>query len=380
VFEHYRELRSLAPVFRSDSYHASVATSYEAVSAAFRHPTAVVGPFAAESFKAGAEGPWYDMCCRMMLFLDPAEHLRIRQLVSRMFTRRAVERLRPVSQEVVDRLLDQVTDRHEMELISDFAYELPIAVVSGLCGFSPEDVGIVLTFAHDFAARWNPNDTSEATIRGGDDSARGLTRYFEDALASRRQSPGDDMLTALVEGEPGEFQEEELIANAVLLFMAGHETTANLIANGLYALLQHPDQLDLLRRDPELLKGAVEELLRFDPPLHVSWRVFPDGAEIAGQWIPPNERLMLLLASANHDPSYFSEPDRLDIVRSPSEHTHLSFAWGPYYCLGASLARVQTQVAIWSLLTRFPDLHLVEQPRWNPTLFGRGPVALKLAW
>jgi cytochrome P450 len=380
VFERYRELRDLAPVFRSAAYGAWVATSYDAVSEAFRHPTGIVGPFAAESFKAGAEGPWYDLCCRMMLFLEPDAHLQIRHLVNRMFTRRAVERLRPISQEVVDRLLDQLGDRREMELIHDFAYELPIAVISGLCGFSKQDVGTVLMFAHDFAARWNPNDTSEATIRGGDEAAIGLVRYFGEALASRRQTPGDDMLSALAEGDPGEFREDDLIANAVLLFMAGHETTANLIANGLYALLQQPDQLALLRREPDLSKNAVEELLRYDPPLHVTWRVFPDGADIAGTWIPPNDRLMLLLACANHDPAYFAQPDRLDIRRPTSDHTHLSFAWGAYYCLGASLARIQTQVAITSLLARFPNLSLVEEPAWNPTLFGRGPVELRLAW
>jgi cytochrome P450 len=378
LYQHYGALRTQAPLFWSPSHDSWVASTYAVVSEVFRHPDGVLDEHAAAAFRAGADGPWYDMWCRMMLFLDPAGHVRIRRLVNRMFTKRAVERLRPVSQDVVDRLLGRLGDRREMEVIGDFAYELPIAVIAGLCDLPEGDVPTLLHLAHDFAKRANPAGITEDSVHRGDAAAVTLGEYFQEKLASH-ESGGDDMLSALAAGgREAEVAEPDLIANAVLLFMAGHETTANLIGNAVAALLEHPDQLALVRDQPDVIAGAVEEFLRFDPPLHGDFRTFPRGAEIGGTAVLPGDRVMLLLASANHDPERWDEPDRLDVRRDASEHW--SFGWGAYYCLGAALARVQSQVAIQTLVQRFPGLRLVEAPVWHPTLFGRGPVELKVRW
>jgi cytochrome P450 len=345
-----------------------------------RHPGAISDARTGEAFRAGADGPWYEVWRRMMLFLDPVGHDRARHLVNRMFTPRAVERLRPVSQDVVDRLLGRLGDRREMEVIADFAYELPIAVISGLCALPEADVPHLLSLAHDFAARSDVSDLSEETIRRGDEAALALGRYFHDALEHRRRHPGDDLLSAVadIDETADGLSEDDLIANAVLLFLAGHETTANLIGNGLAALLQRPDQLETLRASPELMKDAVEEFLRFDPTIHANFRVFNEETTVAGTRIPANERVMLLVAAANHDPDRYANPDELDITRDATGH--LSFGFGTYYCLGAALARVQLQLAFGGLLSRFPRLRLVEDPTWDPTLFGRGPVELRVAW
>ena len=378
LFAGYERLRRRAPLFWSAAQGAWVASTFAAVHEVFHHPDAVLDQHAAEAFRAGAEGPWYDMWCRMMLFLDPADHARIRRLVSRTFTKRAVERLRPVSQEVVDRLLGRLGDRREMDVIDEFAYELPIAVIAGLSGLPEADVPKLLELAHDFAARANPSDRSADTIRCGDTAASALGDYFREQLA-RRRGDGDDMLSPLgAAARESEVAEADLIANAVLLFMAGHGTTANLIANAVTALLEQPDQLALLRREPERIAGAVEEFLRFDPPLHGDLRSFPGGATIAAETLEPGDRVLVLLAAANHDPARWPDPDRLDITRDAGEH--ISFGWGAYYCLGAALARVQAQVAIGTLVERFPGLRLVSPPVWHPTLFGRGPVALPVRW
>jgi cytochrome P450 len=378
LFAAYARLRERAPLFWSASHNAWVASSFAVVHEAFHHPEAVLDQHAADAFRAGADGPWYDMWRRMMLFLDPADHARIRRLVVRMFTRRAVEQLRPVSRQVVDRLLSQLGDRREMNLIGEFAYELPIAVIAGLCGLPASDVPALVGLSRDFAARTNPSAQNADTVRRGDATARALTEYFHDQLA-RRTGEDDDMLSPLAAAlRDAEFDEADLIANAALLFMAGHETTANLIANAIAALLAHPDQLALLRREPERIDKAVEEFLRFNPPLHGDFRSFPGGAVIGGQTLAPGERVMLLLAAANHDPAHWADPDRLDITRDARDH--VSFGWGAYYCLGASLARVQAQVAIGAVVERCADLQWVSPPAWNPTLFGRGPAALSVRW
>jgi cytochrome P450 len=318
-----------------------------------------------------------------MLDRDPPDHTRLRGLVSKAFTPRVVERLRPHIQEIVDGLLARVEGKGGMDLIEEFAYPIPVMVICELLGVPVEDQERFKTWSLDLARGLDsimlPVD-SEVALRSGI-ARQGLTEYFRDLIAKRRAVPRNDLLSALIAAEEAgdKLTENELLASSILLLVAGHETTVNLIGNGTLALLRHPDQLRRLRENPGLIGSAIEELLRYDGPVQRTARMPSTEVTIGGRTIKSDEMVMPFIGAADRDPAQFPDPDRLDIARA--DNRHVAFGMGIHFCLGAPLARVEGQIAINTLVQRLPKLALAtEQPEHRQSLTLRGLKALSVSF
>ncbi len=325
-----------------------------------------------------------DRGTRSMLDLDPPDHHRLRRLVAKTFTPRMVEELRPRVIELVDTILDEAAVRGGIDVITDFAFPLPFAVISEMLGIP------------DHGQRDQLRDWSGAIVKTFDpiisveevaaaiDSGDSMFEYLTDVIAWKRANPADDLLSALIaaEDDGDRLTEEELISTAMLLFIAGHETTVNLIGNGVLALLRNPGELARLQERPEIIDNAVDELLRFDAPVQFSRRITIDDYEIAGQGsetrvIPAGTFVMLCLGSGNHDPAVFGPTsETLDLTRENARDL-LSFGGGFHHCLGNALARMEGQEAIGRFVARVPGLELIdEQQQWNGRFVLRGLATL----
>jgi cytochrome P450 len=313
-----------------------------------------------------------------MLFLDPPEHTRLRGIVSKTFTRRAVESLAPRVEELVGELCDAAAERGEVDLVDDFAYPLPIAVMCELLAIPDDDVAGFRRWSRDLAGVVDiPTDLS--VIARGAKAGEWFIDYFHDLIPKRRTNPGDDLLSALIaaEDEGGRLSHDELLATCVQLVFAGHETTQNLISNGMRALLEQREQFDVLRRDPSLARPAIEELLRFDGPAQMSARWTKTDVELDGKTLKPGELILVFLGAGNRDPEQFADPDAVDITRP--DNKHLGFGGGIHFCLGGPLARLEARIAIAELVRRFPHMQMLEQPVYRPTLALRGLASLRLS-
>jgi len=315
---------------------------------------------------------------RPFLFMDPPDHTRLRRLVSKAFTPRVVERLRPRVEAIVGELLDGVAERGEMDVIANLAYPLPVTVISEMLGVPPEDHERFKQWSSELAHSLDPQMTPNPELMQRQQAAADAFRdYFRGLLAERRAEPRDDLLSALVQAdEAGDtLTEEELLTTCILLLIAGHETTVNLIGNGLLALLRWPDEQRRLRDDPSLARSAVEELLRYDPPVQMTVRTALDDIAVGGHTIEKGVQAVVLLGSASRDPAEFAEPDRLDITRA--ENRHIAFGLGIHFCLGAPLARVEGEIALREVLSRFAGLELAaERPVYKPNIVLRGLESL----
>ncbi|MGP4018088.1 cytochrome P450 family protein [Saccharopolyspora sp. 5N708] len=285
-----------------------------------------------------------------MLNMDPPDHTRLRKLVVKAFTARRVESMRPRVEQISEELLDEMVGKSEVDLLDAFAFPLPIRVICEL-------LGVDETRRDDFRAWTNTlldaSDQEAAHAAGG-----AMAQYLVELIETKRREPADDLLTALIEATEDEdrLSEPELISMVFLLLVAGHETTVNLIGNGVLALLRSPEQWAALRANPELVTGAVEEALRFDGPvIHGTFRHTTEPVDVGGVLIPEGEIVWVGLTAANNDPERFPEPERFDITRDTQGH--LAFGHGIHFCLGAQLARLEAQVALRQLVERFPDLH-----------------------
>jgi pimeloyl-[acyl-carrier protein] synthase len=317
---------------------------------------------------------------RMMLFADPPDHTRLRRLVSKGFHLRAVEDMRPWVEQLVDDILDSVAPDGGMDVTATLAYPLPVTVICQMLGVPVEDRPLFEDWTRAAVRAIDPGDDFTVFFAARD-AFVSYGEYFEGLIAERRRHPGDDLLSALLtaEDEGDRLTRDELLATMVLLFVAGHETTVNLIGNGLLALLRHPGELERLRDDPSLDADAVEELLRFDAPVQLTARNATTDLEVAGIEVPKGEQLVLLLAAANRDEAAFASPDVLDIGRT--DNRHVAFGGGIHLCLGAPLARVEAQAAIGRLVRRFPSLALAGgDPAIKETVTLRGPEALPVTW
>lgn len=343
-------------------------------------------PLLAALFGSGSEQPGL---VTSMLFRDPPDHTRLRALVSKAFTPRVVEGMRPHIQEIADRLLDAVRDTNAMDVIADLAYPLPVVVICEMLGVPTADRDSFRQWSLDIARSLDAIGmqatgmlTDPEVVVRGNGARRALTAYFRNGLIpERRKHPRADLLSALIAAEEqgDKLSEGELLATCNLLFVAGHETTVNLIGNGLLALLRHPDQLAALRQDPALIQSAVEELLRYDGPVQRTARIPHTDVEIGGKTIARGEMVVALIGAANRDPARFPEPDRLDITRPDNDH--IAFGAGIHFCLGASLARVEAQIALNALLRRMPGLTLATTaPEWRETSVLRGLRALPVTF
>jgi cytochrome P450 len=317
---------------------------------------------------------------RIMLFADPPDHTRLRRLVSKAFTPKAIEAMRPRIAALVDAILDDADALGEIEVVDDLAFRLPVTVICEMLGVPRDDHEQLRAWTSAAVAALDPNDNVAALLPAAD-ALRAMRSYFHELVEARRHDLGDDLLSGMIaaEDEGDRLSHDELLDTTLLLFAAGHETTVNLISGGMLNLLEHPFELQRLQADPTLIETAVEELLRFGPPVQLTARTTTTEVEVAGKLLPKGSELIVMLAAANRDPSVFTEPQSLDIGRA--ENRHLSFGGGIHLCLGAPLARVEGQEAIGRLVRRFPSLRPVDdQVTWKPTTTIRGPARLRLAW
>jgi cytochrome P450 len=321
-----------------------------------------------------------DLMGRVMLFADPPDHTRLRRIVGKAFTARAVEDMRPRIATIVDRMLDAVAADGGADLVEALAFPLPVTVISDMLGVPDADHEMLRSWTAEAVKALDPSDDMTVFFPAAE-AIRALRSYFDELVGHRRRALGSDLLSALIaaEDDGDRLNHEELLDTAILLFGAGHETTVNLIAGGALNLLRHPDELARLQGDPTLITSAVEELLRFGPPVQLTARIATVDVELAGQPIAAGTEVVALIAAANRDPEVFEDPGRLDIGRR--DNRHLSFGGGIHHCLGAPLARIEGQEAIGRLIRRFPDLALEEpEIEWKPTSTIRGPQRLSLVW
>ena len=377
----YRQFREADPVHWSAMFGFWVCTRYDDIVTILRHSKASANPRDWERFDdyveaLGGTGPTDDMQSRWMLLKNPPDHTRLRKFVTKAFTPRVVENMRTHIQDIVQDLLDAVHTKRRFDIIQDLAFPLPVIVIAELIGVPTQDREYFKDWTAALARSLDPIITPEIT-QAADKATEDLLAYFTTLVAERRDSPQDDLLSGLIVAEEkgDKLDEDELLATAILLFAAGHETTMNLIGNGMLALFRNPDQMAKLKADPSLIKTAVEEFLRYDGSVQITARVALEEIAVGGRTIGKNQQALLLLGAANRDPAHFSAPDRLDITRQ--ENPHLTFGHGIHHCLGAPLARVEAQIAINSMLRRMPDIQLAtDQLEWRDMLTLRGLKAL----
>ncbi len=309
-----------------------------------------------------------------MLRQDPPDHTRLRGLVNKAFTPKMIEQLRPHIETISNRLIDQVASVGEMNLMTEFAFPLPVTVISEMLGVPPQDLHKIknwstpITFAFDLGGGMDLGKLLAANKAIGE-----FIEYLRPIANDRRKNPKDDLISALVQAEEegNKLTEDELLANCVLLLLAGHETTVNLIGNGVHALLSHPDQLALLKEKPELMPQAVDEILRWNSSVQLVRRVVMEDTELRGKKLKKGDLMVLFVGAANRDPEMFSDPDKFDITRKDSKY--LSFGAGIHHCLGWSLAKTEGEIAFATLLKRLPNLKLKNdrvQFRPHPALRG----------
>lgn len=333
--------------------------------------------------KAGADpSTWlittsfWEMSGQWMLFRDPPDHTRLRQLVSKAFTPRVVEGLAGRIGEIARALLQPALRDGGMDLIADYAFPLPVTVIAELLGIPAADRGQLRKWSNALFAAINGFVTEE-TVREADQATTELSVYLARIIAERRQEPADDLLTGLIQAREKEdrLTEQELISMAILLLVAGHETTVNLIGNGTYALLKHPDQMALLRREPGLAANAVEEMLRYDAPVQMTTRFAASDMILGGKRIRRGDNVVVVIGSANRDPVANEDPDRFDITRR--EIRHLGFGGGIHYCLGAPLARLEGRIALTTLLSLTSEIRLLGgRPVYREGMVNRGLLSL----
>ncbi len=326
--------------------------------------------------------PVYRTLRLWMLQQDPPVHTRLRGLVAKAFTARRVEDMRPRIQEIVDGLIDRVIAKGRIDLIADFAFPLPVTVICDMLGIPEEHRGVFLAGARSSGRLLEPVPLSRQELDEANAGGLMAAEYFRTLFDLRKREPHDDLITQLVQAEDdgGKLSYEEMTANIILLFGAGHETTVNLIGNGLLALHRNHGQLDLLKDRPELIPNAIEELLRFDSPVQVTGRTALEDVRVGDTLVKQGETVLGLLGAANRDPDVYENADKLDVMRENIRP--LSFGGGIHFCLGAQLARIEAEIAIGTLLTRIPDLQLdsAGNPSWRPAFVLRGLNALPAHW
>ncbi len=380
----YRRIREFDP-FWASPFSYRIVTRYKDVNAIMRDRRFVkdfIGRARRNYGDAAETEPVLRIVRRAMLTQDPPDHTRLRALVVKAFTARRIEDMRPHIQNIVDNALDRVERDGHMDVIADLAFRLPVTVICHMLGIPEDHIERFITGARMTGRAIEPIPMSRAEMDKANADQAVLREYFTALFELRRREPGDDLTTQLIQAEENGSQltEDELIANILLLFVAGHETTVNLIGNGLLALYRNPDQLKLVRDRPALMPNAVEEFLRYDSSVQVTYRVAAEDMDMDGAAIKKNDSILCVLGAANRDPAAFDQPDRLDVARR--RINPLSFGGGIHHCLGAQLARIEGEVALSTLLRRLPGLTLdnLDQPEWRPSFVLRGLRALPARW
>ncbi len=387
-YAYFSRLRLLDPIHWNPLWQGWIITRYNDVAAVLldhqrfsSDRMAYLEAHASEAKKRALK-TYRSLLSRWLVYLDPPDHTRLRLLYQQAaFTPRQLAAWRPKVQAIVDDLLGQIAVGTPVDFVQAFAFPLPVLVISEILGFPPEDrervrnwtqevaLAVLLALHLDSTERWARVERA----------AEEFGEYARALIRSRKREPRDDLLTAMVQAEHrGEFlNEDEVVANTVLLMIAGHETTSNLLANGLLVFIRHPDEINLLRRAPHLIGPAIEECLRYDPPVKAIVRWAQQDLEMDGRAIRMGEKLLLALASANRDPQQLPDPDRFDITRGTTPQQHTAFAIGVHYCLGAPLARLEAEVAFATLFRRFHRVELItDRLEYRPMVITRSLVAL----
>lgn len=381
-FPFLARLRASEPVYRTtlpDKTPVWLVTRYEDVLALLRDERFTKNRRRALTPEQARKLPWMPSMFRPlernMLDLDPPDHTRLRSLVHKAFTPHLVEQMRTRVQALANELLDSVASRGQMDLVKEYALPLPMTIITEILGVPAKDRDRFHKWSSAVVSLSSPNPTLRV-IPG----VWRFIRYLRKFFAIRRRDPQNDLVTALIAAEEAgdRLDEDELLAMVFLLLIAGHETTVNLISSGTLALLQHPEEMEKLRGEPSLIKPAIEELLRYTSPVFMTTERYAlDGATIRNVDIPRGEMILGVIGSANRDETVFDDPHRLNVARDPNKH--LSFGQGIHFCVGAPLARMETQIALSTLLRRMPGLRLNVEPkslRWRPSLILRGLEAL----
>lgn len=366
-YPYYAVLVEKAPVFPAGE--GAVLSGYDACARALRDPRLLMEDGA--YLDATSPTDWRSSAALValdasMLMRNPPDHERVRRLVSREFTARRVATMRPAVTALVDSLLDRLAELgaegSPVDFMAEFAFTLPVTVISDVLGVPASDRALFRRLAADLTITLEPLGSLEK-LGPADAAAEQARAYFADLVAERRQRPTDDLIGALLrvrDSDGARLDEDELIANLILIMVAGFETTTSLLGNGLHLLLSNPEQAARLRDDPALAPGFVEEILRIDPPVHLTSRWTATDTVVDGVTVPAGQQILLLLAAANRDPRRFADPARFDPNRADNQP--LSFGAGPHFCLGAPLARMEAQLALPALLRRFPRLALAGPP------------------
>lgn len=385
-FPVYRWLRDHEPVHWSRSLNAWAVTRYADVLEIFEQPL----KFSSDRFrkvdeKYASRRPAVQavgaILADWLVFRDPPDHTRLRSLLQKSFTPTHLGKSRARIQATVDGLLDLVAARGEMDFIKEIAFPLPATVIAVLLGAPTEDIELIKEWSDRLAAYLGGSVDDKDNFSEAREGVTQLVEYFRSLLQERRRRPSDDLMSLMLHAEhEGErLSHEEVVANCVLLLFAGHETTTNLLGNGLFHLLRHPDQARLLIQNPALTPNAVEEFLRYDGPVPATIKVATEHIDWHGRTIRHGDMVLPFMSSANRDPRQFPDADVLDIRRAPNRN--VAFAYGIHFCLGAPLARLEGQLIFETLLRRLPDLTLQSsEPRWKPMLFLRGLESLPLSW
>jgi len=366
----YRKMREEAPVYWCEAWGAWVLTRYDDVMFTLRGSDLFSSagrvtyllrqlPSPARQQIAALERH-YDIG---LAHSDPPDHTRLRTILTGVFTPRMIAERRARIAEVVDELIDRVQDAGRMDVIADFAYPLPATIIAEMIGAPRQDIGLFREWAVAINRLFERGGrVTEASARAAQDSLYVMRDYILEMVRERQRQPQDDLLGRLVaaESDADRLNVDELVSTAVTFFVAGHETTTNLIGNGALALLQHPDQRRLLRENPALMADTIEEMLRYDPSVPRGWRIAREDVTLDGQTIAAGSLVFPILAAANRDPLHFLEPDRFDIQRA--QDRHVAFGYGIHFCLGAPLARLEGAVALEALFRRLPEMQLDDSP------------------
>jgi cytochrome P450 len=386
----YDLLRSQAPVYWSTRWSAWLVTRYDDVLGILqdhRHfsnqgrSTSYIGQLPTEQQRQlAALIEHYEH--GGLVQSDPPAHTRLRRLVNLAFTPRAVARMRQTVVQIVDRLLDEATDRGTMDLVREFAFPLPAIVIAGMLGVPAEERDQFKDWSAKIQRFLGSGDAYFPYALEAQESWQRMNAYFAAMLDERKRHPEDDLVSALAAARDQDeaLSEDELVRTCGAMLIAGHETTTNLIASGVLALLTHPDQLQLLRDDPALYPSAVEEFLRFDSPFQSAPRTVVDDIVVRDQPLARGDLVYAVLGAANRDPLHFADPARLDIRRHDSKQ--LAFGYGVHHCLGAALARLEAPIALQALFDRLPQLRGIpdDPPRWKHSMVQRGLERFMITW
>ena len=381
----YHQLRAAAPVFRADFPRLQdpwVITRFEDDELLVRNASLIKDDRQLVMAGMGSGGAFIEAMRGMFAFMPPPRHTELRGLVNRGFTPRSVRQLEPHVETLVHRLIDERLEAGEMDLVRDYAFRIPVTVICELLGVPVEAVPSIEAWSRTFSERADEGgDLSPEMEAAGNEAARQFMDFMQSLVDERRTKPRDDLISRLVaiQREAGSaLSDADIVSTGLLLFQAGHETTANMIAKGSLALLRHPDQFRLLRERPELTKNAVEELLRFDTPVQMTTKFAAADVPFHDRTIRKDDTVMFFWGATNRDPGRYRDPDTLDIERDDIEHH--SFGMGAHFCLGSSLARLELRHAFSTLAQRLPELRLAGDPVYKGQLHVHGLASLPVAW